>query len=365
MAKKTWKVAIIGCGSFAGGQYLMRVNQMRHAELVAVCDIIPERAQNYAKRAGIDRWYESIDALLDGCDFDILMNATSIPAHHEINMKALRAGKHLFTQKPAGLSVEEVTEQIDAAAKAGVKANAAPVHDMRHANRMARQMIRDGVIGKVTTIRCQIAHGGPEYFQYRDADPSWFYQENSGALFDMGVHGLHYVTGLVGPAKAVGCMAAISEPERRVRSGAFDGKILQADKLPDNYMIFLDFGEGCIGEVYTGYCQRASRMPVLEIYGTCGTISFITGPGEARPHLEVYTDHPGSGIRGWVQPMDLLERKTEFFDGMCLQDLIDAIEGDREPVLNLKKQRHLVDIMGTIPECIRTGRILPLSTTFQ
>lgn len=364
MSDRTWNVAIIGCGSFAGGQYLMKVNQMRHAKLVAVCDILPERARVYAARAGIDQWYPGIDELLAGCDFDILMNATSIPAHHEINMKALAAGKHLFTQKPAGLSVAQVTEQIEAAAKAGVKANAAPVHAMRHANRVAKKMIADGVIGQVTTIRCQVAHGGPEYFQYRDVDPSWFYGTDAGALFDMGVHGLHYVTDLAGPARAVGCLGAVSEPRRMVRSGSFDGTMIESDKLPDNYIITLDFGGGCIGEVYTGYCQRATRMPLMEIYGTCGTIAFVSDPGEARPHLEVYTDHRDWGIRGWTRPMDQLERQREFYDGMCLQDLIDAIELDRQPVLSMERQRHLVEIMCAVPECIRTGQTLPLATSF-
>ena len=132
---KTWKVAIIGCGNFTGGQYLPDIHKIRGAELVAVCDIIPERAQAYAARAGISQWYTSIDELLEKCDFDILMDATSIPAHHEINMKAILAGKHLFSQKPAGLTVEAVTEQIEAAKKMGVTINAAPVHAMRYSNR--------------------------------------------------------------------------------------------------------------------------------------------------------------------------------------------------------------------------------------
>ena len=141
---KIWKVAIIGCGSFSGGQYLPYLDKIRGAQLVALCDIIPERAQAYAARAGVRAWFASIDDLLAGCDFDILMNATSIPAHHEINMKALAAGKHVFTQKPAALTAAAVTEQMELAARMGVKMNAAPVHSMRHANRKAAQLIADG-----------------------------------------------------------------------------------------------------------------------------------------------------------------------------------------------------------------------------
>jgi len=361
--QRPWRVALIGCGAFAGGQYLPDFHKVRGARLVAVCDLLPDRARDYAARAGIGQWYTNIDELLERCDFDILMNATSIPAHHEINLKALRAGKHLFTQKPAGLTVGQVTEQMEVAASKGLKANAAPVHAMRHANRVAKQLLRDGVIGRPTTIRCQIAHGGPEYFQYREVHPAWFYGKDAGALFDMGVHALHYATDLMGPAKRIACMAACSQPRRLVRTGRFDGEWMDSDQLPDNYAIALDFGEGRIGEVYTGYCQQATRAPLLELYGDRGTISFVKDPGEARPHLEVFADHPEWGLRGWTRPQPAL-RETPFCDTLCLQDLIDAIERGTSPVLSMERQRHLVEMMCAIPRCIESGRAVDLKTTF-
>ena len=48
--------------------------------------------KDYAEKFNVPAWYTSIDELLEKCDFEILMNTTSIPAHHEINMKALKAG---------------------------------------------------------------------------------------------------------------------------------------------------------------------------------------------------------------------------------------------------------------------------------
>lgn len=123
---KTWKVALIGCGSIAESIYIPQMAHIPQTELVAVCDIIPERAQKYAERFHVPQWYPNIDELLAHCDFDILMDTASIPAHHEINMKALQAGKHLYSQKPVGLTVEQVTEQMEAAQKAGVKFAASP-----------------------------------------------------------------------------------------------------------------------------------------------------------------------------------------------------------------------------------------------
>ena len=187
---KKWKVALIGCGSIADNTYLPRIGEIPEADLVAVCDIIPERAKNYAEKFHVPAWYTSIDELLEKCDFEILMNTTSIPAHHEINMKALRAGKHLYSQKPVGLTVEEVTEQIEAAKAAGVKYTASPIHMLRDDIRFAKKLIADGCIGEIMKVHTNVCHGGPEYFQYRTADPTWFHRPGSGALYDMGVHGL-------------------------------------------------------------------------------------------------------------------------------------------------------------------------------
>ena len=70
-------------------------------------------------------------------------------------------------------------------------------------------------------------------------------------------------------------------------------------------------------------------------------------------------------ITGWMRPLDRQERETFYCDTFCLQDLIDAIEQDKNPVLSMARHRHIVEIMNTIPRCIETGCIQPLSTTFS
>ncbi len=90
-------------------------------------------------------------------------------------MKALRAGKHLYSQKPVGLTVDQVNEQIAAAQTAGVKFAASPIHPLRPDIIDVKEMIERGTIGKVTMVRAHAAHGGPEHFQYRAADCGWFF----------------------------------------------------------------------------------------------------------------------------------------------------------------------------------------------
>ncbi|MBC7319592.1 Gfo/Idh/MocA family oxidoreductase, partial [bacterium] len=239
---KKWRIAVVGCGLIANSNYLPEVKNMSNADIVAVCDIIPERAKRSAERFNIPRWYGHIDELLKDCEFEILLDLTSIDAHFEINLKALQAGKHLYSQKPIATTVKEARILIEEAKKRNLKISASPIHMLRPDIQEARRIIKEGIIGKVSFIRCSVSHGGPEYFQFRDVDPSWFYKPTAGPLLDLGVHGLHQVTGLLGPAKRVTCFSGISEKKRIVRTGAFDGKEIEP-LVDDNTLMLLDFGE--------------------------------------------------------------------------------------------------------------------------
>lgn len=364
MEKKVYKVAVIGCGCFANAQYFNFISKETHAKCVAAVDIVEERAIEACEKYGIENHYKSVYELLEKCDFDIAIDAASIQAHHEINMAILGAGKHLVSQKPAAPTVELLTEQIELAKKMGVKFVCAPIHPMRYDLNIAKQIMADGAIGNAYYAKCNLSHGGPEYFQYRDADPSWFFEPGAGALVDMGVHGLQIVTSLFGPAKAFSCMAKVTTPVRTVRSGAYDGKKIKTDLLPDQYIITLDYGEGKMALVDTGFSQKASRSPQLEIFGEKGTISFVR-PYMQNPVPDVYIDSPELGLRGWVTPESWVsppERLTS--QCCCLRDLVRAIEGDKQPVLSPEHARHVLEIMCKIPEAIESGKTVKLETTF-
>ena len=364
MEKKIWKVAVIGSGSFANWQYFPNVRKEANAELVAAVDIVPERAVKACEDYDIPNWYSSVDELIEKCDFDIAIDAASIQAHHEINMKVLSAGKHLISQKPAAPNVEMLTEQIELAKKNNLKFVCVPVHPMRYDINIAKQMIADGTIGNAYYIKCNSSHGGPEYFQYRDADPTWFFEPGAGALVDMGVHGLQMVTSVMGPAKKIACMAKVTTPEREVRSGKFDGKKIKTDKIPDQYVITLDFGDGKMGVVDTGFSQKATKAPQIEIFGDKGTISF-TKPYMTNPIPDVYMDCPEKGIRGWIEPMEWVNPPKKLTSQCCcLADLINSIENDTKPVLSPEHARHVLEIMCKIPEAIESGNTVELSTTF-
>ena len=216
---------------------------MPDAEVVAVCDVRQDVGPaEQAQRFGIASVFTDFEQMLADAPFDALINTASIPAHFPLNLQALQAGKHVYSQKPFATTVEEATTLIDEAARRGLKMSVSPIHMLRPEVQEMRRLVQGGALGKVSLVRCRSSHGGPEYFQYRDADPTWFFQEGGGPLLDMGVHGLHQVTGILGPARSVTCLSGVSETVRIVRSGAFDGKEIRPE-VDDNTLIMLDFGE--------------------------------------------------------------------------------------------------------------------------
>lgn len=367
MAMKIWKIGIIGCGNLAETVYIPQMAQIENARITAVCDNNAQRAKEIAERFSIPDWYDSVDRLLAESNVEICMSVASIIGRHEINMKVLNAGKHLYSQKPFAPDVKSATEQIGAARKNGVVLSTAPVHRNRPEIRLAAKMIREGMIGHPSLIKMDVSHGGPEYYQYRDSDPSWFYKKGAGALLDLGVHAIDQEVALIGPVKALSCMAAVSEPVRTIRSGALDGKKFECGELPDNYLISLDFGGGTLGLINTGFVEKASPNPSagIEIYGDKGTIVIDGGIGyEGIAKVHVYVDKPEEGLRGWIEPEPISEKpQTEYFQAQVISDLIDAVENNHAPRLSPEHARHVIDVLDAVERSAETGARVEVTTT--
>lgn len=364
---KVWKIGIIGCGNIAQTVYLPQMSKLPHAQVTAVCDTVAERAETVAESFNIPECYTCADEFLAKADVEIVMSIAAIQGRHELNIKILRAGKHLYSQKPFAPTVQAASEQIEAAAAKGLKISAAPVHRNRPDIRQVKQLIDAGAIGHISLMKISVAHGGPEYYQFRDTDPSWFYRSGAGALLDMGVHGIDQVIALLGPAKYVSCMAAVSEPRRIIRSGCLDGKVMDTNEIPDNYLISLDFDNGTLSMVTSGFIQKASLTETggFEIYGDRGTINLSHGTAYSGiGDVKLYLDKPELGLRGWIDPLPIKEPQQEYFQCLCIADLIEAIENDHPSSLFPEHARHVIEIMNAIPQSIKEGRKIALATTF-
>lgn len=335
-------------------------------ELVSIADPVVERAERAAATYGIPNSFGSLTELLAGPEIDAVVNLTPIPAHAETSLAIIRAGKHLVVEKPIATTMTEADAIISEAKSAGLTVLVAPPDMLYSPYREARRLIAEGTIGKVAFARVRSSHqgpgGGPDGWPF---DPTWFYQEGSGPLFDMGVYGIHEITGLLGPAKRVTAFAGITEPTRTVRGTNQYAGIVMPVTTADNNLFMLDFGDSTFAVVDGSYNVHASLSPKVEVFGRQGAMGVINPSG---PDVQTYRTELAPGVDGWIQPKQYAqiddERRAKLRRALLVDHLADVVLFGAEPVLTAEHARHALEIMIAVGVSAAEGRVVELTTTF-
>ena len=110
-------VGIVGVGCISG-IYLKNLHEVFHGlHLVAVCDLIKERALNAQKEYNIPKVYDTMDELFADPEIDVVLNLTRPYQHYAVSKGALLAGKHVYSEKPLGADLAEGQELVALAAE--------------------------------------------------------------------------------------------------------------------------------------------------------------------------------------------------------------------------------------------------------
>lgn len=190
-------VGIIGTG-FIGPAHIEALRRLGFVNVAALCDTPFEAAQKKAGQLNVPHAYGDIDALLAHPGLDVVHNCTPNHLHAEINRKILRAGKHVFSEKPLCMTPEEAQELVAMAENAGVVHGVSFVYRQFAMVQQAASMVRQGQLGKLFS-----AHGS--YLQdwmLLETDYNWRVDAAQGgasrAIADIGSHWcdtLQFVTG--------------------------------------------------------------------------------------------------------------------------------------------------------------------------
>lgn len=185
----TLKVGVIGCGSIAKHRHLVEFAQNNQVEIVAVCDIVEGRVNEFAVKYGA-KAYTNYEELLANKEIDAVSVCTPNYLHAPVSIAALQAGKHVLCEKPMATSKVEAEAMIEAAEVAGKKLMVAHNQRFVPSHQKARQLIEKGELGKIYSFRTAFGHSGPEGWS-ADGEDSWFFKKNEaflGAMGDLGVH---------------------------------------------------------------------------------------------------------------------------------------------------------------------------------
>ncbi|MCW5976918.1 MAG: Gfo/Idh/MocA family oxidoreductase [Bryobacteraceae bacterium] len=180
---KTIGVGIVGCGWAARDLHLPALRSLPGVRVVALADSDAQRVESLAADAGVDRRYASAAALAADPDIDAVVVAVPTKWHVEAACEALAAGKHVLVEKPLAATLEECDAAIRARENGSRKAMVG--FNLRwNANvRQARELIRQGRLGRIEMIRS--AQTG-----YHATIPSWRARRETGggALWEIAPH---------------------------------------------------------------------------------------------------------------------------------------------------------------------------------
>ena len=197
----TLRVGIIGLGGISR-VHITNLLNMQNAKIVAVCDINKERLAAAVEKTGADGYADWHDVIARE-DVDIIHVLTPHYLHAPMSIEALKAGKHVLTEKPMATTLEDAKKMIEAADSAKGTLNVIFQNRYNASSVAIRNMIENGELGKFICARASVCwHREAPYY----TESGWrgsLETEGGGTLINQAIHTLDLLSYLGGPIRRV------------------------------------------------------------------------------------------------------------------------------------------------------------------
>ena len=347
---KKVKVGVVGCGNISGIYLKNLSGRLQNAEVKSCSDIDMSRAEAQAKEYGVSA--VTVDDIMADPEIEIILNLTIPKAHFEVSMKAVEAGKSAYSEKPITLTRDEAAKLLAAAKAKGVLVGNAPDTFMGAAHQACRRLIDAGAIGEPIGATAFMVCPGHESWH---PDPEFYYKVGGGPMLDMGPYYLTDLINLMGPAKRVTGMTAMSHSQRTITSEKKNGQVIDVE-VPTHVNGLIEFANGAIGNIVTSFDVWGSTLPSIEVYGKKGALSVPDPNGFGGP---VRLKKAGED---W-QDIEIGETYADNARGVGVSDMAAAILSGRDSRTSGELATHVLDIMHAIQDSSDSGSHVDLVTT--
>ena len=380
------KVAMIGVGAISGIYLKNLTLTFREVELIGVCDLVPERAEKgvaYVKgeiekgaKVPVPKIYRDMYEAFDDPEVDVILNLTRPYEHFEVTKQALLHGKHVFSEKPLAVDMDEANELVELAKKTGLHMGGAPDTFMGAGIQTCRKLIDDGVIGDVIGANVAMVCHGHETWH---PDPEFYYKRGGGPMMDMGPYYVTALVQLLGEAKGVMGMTKKSFPQRTITSQPHYGEVVDVDI--DTYLAGnILFTNGAIASIFTTFDVYYARgaQARFEVYGTKGTLA-VPDPNTFGGPILLFRPEDQAAAPA-VDPGLLRKEAPNFYRGykeiplmfdycensraLGLSDMCKAIETGRDWRANYQQQHHVLEILTSFSKSCAAGAYIPMTTHY-
>lgn len=358
MATRPFGVGIIGTGVISQ-TYLENLTSFPDVAVVAVGDLIPERARAKAEEFGIGAWGTAADVLANP-DVDLVVNLTIPAVHVEVSRAAVEAGKHVWTEKPIGLDRESTRELLALAAQKGVRIGSAPDTLLGPGFQTAKRAIADGVIGTPLFVQTIFQTQGPDAWH---PEPAFLFANGAGPLLDMGPYYFSALVSLLGPIEAVAARGSRPQHERTIRTGPRAGETFPV-QVPSTVQVLTSFAGGQHGTHLLSFDSALERAGVVEIHGSEGSI-VIPDPNMFSGRI-AYVKPVGTITdldRGGQEWIEIPEQGTVTGRGLGVLDMARAIAADRPHIATGELGYHVLDVMLSAQDAAASGETVRIEST--
>jgi predicted dehydrogenase len=349
-ARQRLGVGIIGAGNISS-QYLTAMKGFPVLDIRAIADMRPEVAAKKAAEFGVKT--KSVDDLLADPSVDIIVNLTIPRAHVAVGLRAIAAGKHIYGEKPLGVTFAEGKQLIAAAKKKGVRVGSAPDTFLGGGHQQARAVIDSGKLGTIVGGTAFFACPGHEYWH---PDPAFYYDVGGGPVLDMGPYYITDLVNLLGPVKQVQAMSLTPHKSRPIRSEPKKGQMMPV-KVLTHVTGTLQFVSGALIQVTLSFDVPKHSHKPYEIFGTEGSM-LVPDPnwfgGEvkiAKPRAEQWDDVPVK-----------LPYADANYRSLGVADMAHAILSGRPHRASGELALHVLEVMEAFATASKSGQIVKIKT---
>ncbi len=357
---KKVKAAIVGCGMISGA-YFNGAKKFPSIEVVACCDNFPERAKEKAEEFGCKA--STNKEIYADPEIEMIINLSPPKMHSTINIEALEAGKHVYTEKPFGVDEADAEKVIKLAKSKGLRVGSAPDTFLGAGYQTCRKLLDDGWIGKPISATAIVMGRGPEKW----GQAPFFYDYGAGPMLDLGPYYITALVNLFGPAKSVVAMTKKGSEFRTLGADVaeqYKDQYKPYGKYPVNVTTHLtgviEFCNGVYATVISSFEAFGHNHPPIEVYGDEGTMCCPdpnTFGGPVKVLRKLNKD-------GWVNA-PLSHIYSDNSRSLGAADMAVGIRNNRPHRCNGDLAQHVLEIMLSFDKASEAGSKIELKTTCE
>lgn len=350
------RFGIVGCGVI-GPTHAEAINSLSDAQLVAICDIVPERARKLANSYGATA-YTDMDEMLAREKLDVVTICTPSGRHGEDACKVMLSGRHVIVEKPMEISLAAIDEMLRVQQETGVKLAVISQHRFDPASQQVHALLEEQTFGKLVLGNAIIPWWRSQGYYDSGAWRGTWKLDGGGVLMNQSIHSIDLLQWFMGPVKSV---------------YAYTATLAHRMETEDVAVAVLRFANGAPGTIAATTGAYPGVTTRIEVFGDRGS-AMIEDDNLSYLHL-ARDDQEEAGAYGAAQKQETVQEQGKktmgaaqnaadvSYQGHALQiaDMVRAIRENGTPLVDGYAARRPVEIILAIYESARGQKEVTLS----